>query len=187
MIKPSRFSWALALVLALPLLQPEPAQALDLEPPDHSGIVAAFDLAQYFFNNGAPLAYGLSLGYEFTRGLRLDSGIDTFYYAGEEEGARYSYQANDWTIQALYSFPLRGLLLAQAGANLEFLFGTRQFENVTGARPDAFSGGIGLSPELGLALEWTPRSQAALRGRWVHTFGSPVPFPAASLSVSTLW
>lgn len=155
-------------------------------PESRSGALLEMGLTQYVFQNGSPLAYRFGGGYQFPGGLRLTTALDTLYYAGDENGVRYSYQLNNWLVQALYEIPLRWHLRAQGGANVDFLFGSRGRENLPG-NPEGISGFIGLGILGGLALDLTEHWGLALQGRWTETF-TPFPsFPAIDLTAVYTW
>jgi hypothetical protein len=151
-----------------------------------SGLTYSFSFAQWDAFNGQPLSYTpLELGWAFSSGLRLQSGIDLFYYEGQDISTdtppvpgRYSYNMLDWRTSVLYrvpwNFPLRPLL----GLTFEAVNGTRRLT------PD-YVGGVDLNasaPSLSawgffgvgglLGLEWLFSRDLSLQlsARYLATF-----------------
>jgi hypothetical protein len=160
---------------------PAPAEA-----EERAGALVDFGFTQYFFGNSTPLAYRFGGGYEFPGGLRIATDLDTLFYADERDGVRFSYQLNNWLIEALYSRPLRWHLRVQGGADVDFLFGSQSKIDIPG-NIEGFPGFIGLGVLGGLALDLTPHWELSLQGRWTETFTSFPQFPAIDLSASYTW
>lgn len=110
----------------------------------HSGFLYAFSFSKWNVFNSGPLAYTpFELGYDFGNGLRVQSGMDLFYYEGtdihtDDKGvvsapAKYSYEMNNWRTSLFYRVPFDMRLRPLAGISVNIVSGSRKLSRETNA------------------------------------------------------
>ena len=157
----------------------------------HSGVAYQFSLSNWTVFNGSPLAYTpVEIGYDFGNGMRLMTGIDLFFYDGQQDDAkvapgvlhRYSYEMQDWKTTFIYRVPLQIRLRPIVGLSVEAVGGQRKlapdFSGPGGADINAGAGKfaawgfLGASPLLGLEYMINPSWALNLSGRYAVTFST---------------
>jgi hypothetical protein len=161
---------------------------------DH-GFEYRVSLTQLSVFNAAPLAYSpLEVGWRWPSGLRVRSGIDVFFYNGQEADANgaqqlYSYSMQDWRTTLAYEAALPLAIHPYVGLSLDFLWGSRQLSQVplnTANNPTSAWGGIGPGGLLGLVYRSSAHWAWSVEGRYSVLFGPPA-VAAADLGLSYLF
>jgi len=164
------------------------AVAADLSPTawsDH-GLEYRVSFSGLSLFNASPLAYSpIEVGWRFANGVRVRSGLDLFFYEGQEpdpnnpgSNAQFSYGMQDWRTTLAYEVPLPSPVRPVVGVCLEFLWGTRQ-ELTNPATPTvpypSQSSWSGMGPGGVMGLEWRISSHCALStlARYTLPFGEP--------------
>jgi hypothetical protein len=112
-----------------------PLAVTDLAPWNQSGVEFCFGATAMSLFNGAPLGYTpFEMGWRFSNGFHIRSGIDLFYYDGPDTDSSqpglgvedYSYEMMDWRTSLLYTVHVPGHLRPIVGVTLDFLRGDRK-------------------------------------------------------------
>jgi hypothetical protein len=171
-----------------------PAPAVDPSPLGHSGFLYVFSLSNWGVFNASPLGYTpFELGYDFGNGLRVQSGMDLFYYEGldsEEKNPqfgtrRYTYEMSDWRTSLIYRVPMPIRLRPMLGISLNMVGGSRRLAadlqggkdiNANAPKFAAWSY-VGLGMMMGLEYMLSRDWSLQLSERYDVTFGSfPSPY-----------
>lgn len=157
------------------------------------GFLYAFSFAQWNVFNGAPLSYTpLEVGWAFENGLRVQTGIDLFYYEGMQDSldtppveTKYTYDMMNWRTTLLYRMPLKFRLRPLVGITLEAVRGTRKLlPNFVGSvdtnatvHPIEAWGFFGMGGLLGMEWLFNRDWSWQLSARTLFTFDSaPAPW-----------
>ncbi len=171
----------LALLLAL-------AGACPAAEPEETGLLFSAGLSQWHLPNAGPLAYTpFELGWDFGGGLRVQTGVDIFYYRARQEdqvnykdlGAKqFYYEMTGWRSSLLYRVPLPIRLRPVMGLTAEAVGGKRRRDAEPGEAVSPaeaarelpawsfFGGGLLAGLELILGPSWN----LGLYGRYVFSF-----------------
>jgi hypothetical protein len=112
-----------------------PLAVTDLAPWNQSGVEFCFGLTAMSVFNGSPLGYTpFEMGWRFSNGFHIRSGIDLFYYDGPDTDSSqpglgvqdYSYEMMDWRTSLLYTVHVPGHLRPIVGLTVDFLRGDRK-------------------------------------------------------------
>lgn len=107
----------------------------------HSGFLYAFSFSRWSLFNSAPLAYTpFEIGYDFGNGVRLQTGMDLFYYEGtdnvvSDKGdpiglAQFTYEMTNWRSSILYQAPLPIPLRPVLGISANIVGGSKKLARV---------------------------------------------------------
>lgn len=164
---------------------------------DH-GFEYRASLSVLSLSNASPLAYDpLEIGWRFSNGVRVRSGLDLFYYNAQEADPTqagsfvgYTYSMQDWRTTVAYEVPLPFAIHPVVGVSLEFLWGSRLLQQVPLNTPNntqAAWGGFGPGGVLG--LQWRGGAHWALSSlaRYTLPFGAPGPIAALDFGVHYLY
>ncbi len=150
-----------------------------------SGFSLNFGLSRWQVFNGAPLSYTLvEPGWAFGNGLRVQTGLDVFYYEGKQEDKdkkiqSYSYEMNCWRTSLLYRMPLHFWLRPVVGITAELTGGSRRLSpfivgghDANSATPkiDAWSY-LGIGATAGLELLFSRDFSFQLLDRYTFVLG----------------
>jgi hypothetical protein len=175
---------------AAPASVTEPAEALG-----HAGVIYMFSFSQWHLHNGRPLGYTpFELGYDFGKGVRVQTGVDIFYYTGPdvedghpELGRRdYSYECTDWRTSVAFRMDTGTRLRPLAALSLNLVGGSKRLApdfsgpagkdlNANSPKSSAWNY-VGLGSELALEYLLSPDWTLHLGCRYDMTFNS-VPSP----------
>jgi hypothetical protein len=152
-----------------------------------SGFEVGVRLGALSVFNAAPLAYTpLELGYQFKNGLRARTGIQLFYYRGDDTDPKdpsaaiqhYSYEMLDWRLSADYVVPLPLALRPMVGLSLDVVSGSRKLDrDALGnpvVNPPAIAAWSALAPGGLLGVEWKAGEAWSLElaGRYAYGFSA---------------
>ena len=162
---------------------PEPLSPVAEAWPDH-GVEYRFSLGQLLVFNAAPLSYvPIEIGWRFTNHVRLRTGLEAFYYQGEEKDSKnggqsrqYTYSMNNWRTTLLYEQPWTQSLQPLVGVTLEMLWGSRQYSSVPYGQPNPSASawsGIGPGLLLGLQFRGGPHWGLSTTARYALALGAP--------------
>lgn len=154
-------------------LSPSAAPVDDGRPSQHNGLLLAGGLAQYWVSNGTPLSYRLELGYQFRDVAMLRTGMDTWYYVGDEGNTRWSYAYTSWISTATWFAPLDTPVQPFAELSFEVVTGQRSADQRPDAPIQAAPGFTGLGLGGGVAWRFTPEWLVSAQGRYTFAFVLP--------------
>ena len=132
----------------------------------HSGFLYTLSFSNWVVFNASPLAYTpFEIGYAFSNGLRLQSGLDLFYYEGMDTDEKqplkgtqkYSYEMEDWRTSLLFSMPVSDQFRPLLGLSLNVVSGSRRLS------PDV-EGGLDINKDASKISAWGYFGAGALVG-----------------------
>lgn len=183
-----------------PAAEPEPEATPAAQGPlaDEEGMLYAFTLSLLSVRDSGPLSYTpFELGYRFSSGLQVRSGLDLFYYEADalpkQEPAKpdltlrsYRFEMMNWRSTLLYQVPLPISLRPLAGICVEAVRGER-IERFKVNQPKEEAWGY-LGAGLVLGVEWRFSESAALGayGRGTQSFDEKTGM-VSSLNLSWLY
>ena len=163
-----------------------------------SGVEYCLGAAALSVFNGGPLSYTpFELGWRFSNGAHIRSGIDIFYYEGldtnakeEAQGVRnYSYDMLDWRTSLLYTIPVPGHLRPLTGLTFDVLSGTRKLAGPGVLNPPVLTAWGFLGAGAVLGGEWRANENWALeaQARYTLSFGAAGSVTALGLNGAYLF